>query len=240
MLSLSFSLTEVVANINQLTLADTTPDWGVVGNPARDTTALIIGTELLSPWQAQSTEKLQPQITPYDPLTLQALDGGPILLTRPQDGVLRVFVAAIPIVAASQVLALLANTAYALATGEVLVRGTGPVADDVVLTNDMLLGQGAGPLPNVITYTVGYHLWNQGLLEAMARLNLHYLQLPYYQQQPKQQLYERVALYADGADRLYKDKRYLDCVAVLEGANRLLVTDGQTPDDFVPLLTGVI
>lgn len=236
MLNFSFSLTVDPAKPQQAILTDTTNWAGSV--PARSDVALVVGAELLSPWQAQA---LAPEmgLTGYNPKTFLTAAGTPIVLTRPSDGVLRVIVCVVPVVAAANIAALAPTTGYCTAAGLALVRGTGDPSTDVPLEPRAVLGEAAASAPPlVLAFATQYLLWNQGLLDALAHLNLRYLGLPYAQQQPFMHLYDRAQLISDGVLELVRQLRYLDAAAVLEGGRKLLVTNGQTPDAYAPLLVG--
>lgn len=240
MLNFSFSLTTHPTNPQQVVVRDDTTNWGMDGNPLRSQCALVVGTELLSPWQAASWEPAM-GLTGYNPIAFTDAKGLPITLTRPSDGVLRVIVAVVPIIADDDIFALVEGTAYCTTLGQVLVRGTQEPGLDIDLIPSTILGEGAAEqIPNVLAYESEYHLWNQGLQDALARLNLRYLGLPYAQQAPLVNLYDRAALIYDGTDLLFQQRRVLDCAAVLEGGRKLLVTGGQTPDAYAPLLTGYL
>lgn len=237
MLTLQINFTATTADV--LTVVDNTV-YGTLGNPTRNEIALVLGIELLSPWQARSTPYSFGEAG-YDPRTLLLPNGLPITLTRPADGVLRMVVAAVPIVLRANVLELTAGTAYCTPAGFCFVRGIeNDPAFDAVLNAADVLGESTTTAPQVLAYTVVYRLWNADIIKALARLNLRYLGLPFSQQAPMVNLYERLHLLVFGSKELYDQKRYLDAAAVLEGAHKCLATNGQTPDAYAPVLLNLL
>lgn len=234
MLDLQISLHAALAGSQAgVTIHDDTTSWGAGGNPARVGSALVVGAQWLSAGSAAGI----PLSVAYDPVAFQSVSGGDVFLPFDRDGLLRVVVAALPICSVSAAQLLATDTAYLDTNGVPRVRRVGLSADPVLNTFD-LLGEGTGAVPLVLSYAAAYYLNDQGLRNALGRLNLRYLRLPYNQQHELVALYERAALYQTGVQQLYDQGRYLDAAAILQAAQYLLSTDGQTPDDFGPVLGG--
>lgn len=236
MLDLRISLHPTLAGSQRgVMVSDDTTTWGDP-NPERAASALVLAAEWLSP----ATNLSVPVLVAYDPLTFTAPGGGDVYLPLDRDGLLRVVVAAVPVLTSAEAAALPDGTAYVSTLASIpKVRRSGLLIDPPLLPAD-ILGETATGQPLVLAYTAAYYLSNAGLADALARLNLRYLMLPYQQQHALVALYERAALYQTGVQELYNQGRYLDAVATLEAAQYLLSSGGQNPDDFGPVLGGAL
>lgn len=229
MLDLRISLSAATRNnVAGVTISDNTL-WGT---PPRAGFALVVAAEYLQPGSPQG--EAVPVI--YNAQQFLSPNGQPIFIPFVKDGVLRVVVAAVPVVSEVGAAGLPLGTAYHTPQEEVLVRAGGR---DVTLTVGAILGELALSV-QVEAYTEAYYLSDASLENALARLNLRYLLLPYQQQSELLALYERALLYHNGIIVLFTQGRFLDAAATIQAAQYLLSTNGQTPDNSGPLLGGFI
>jgi hypothetical protein len=226
-------------NLIPLTSDNGTPGVAITEGTAtwdpgqREQSALVLAAEWL---HADATTA--PPLAPfYRPQDFKSPSGGDVTMFFQNDGLLRLVVAAVPVYDSEQALLAPDNTAYVTPSGLARVRQSA-MPTDLRLNPLDLLGNGPGPAPEVLGFVAVYYLNDKGLKDSLAHLNLRYLRLAYQQQGALVALYERAALYQSGVEELYRQGRYLDAAATLRAAQYLLVTNGQTPDDFGPVLGG--
>jgi hypothetical protein len=226
--------TSTTAAPGKVQVLDVTPDYdaqhptGYGGeNPYRADVGLVLaGTPILT--------------DPYNPFTFLTAAGEPVTFAAPADGVVRILVAAVlTLYSVEDYDGLEIGQGY-VSTDDMVPRikvANGHMGQDPVLTAAHLLGVADMPV-SVFAQTAAYALVDTATTTALGRLNLRYLQQPENQQAPLFDLYRRIRLQRDGAQQLFQDGRYLDACAVLLGAQHILITNGQTPDAYGPLLSG--